>query len=104
MGSACPRRRTNRRWPKSRPIDAGHHDGGVEEIEGVPPQVTATPGMPERQAVGRRQARVREILHTLPPAAQEAIGDDLEGTHKYAPRINPVTRRPQGQAYEPIRT
>jgi phospholipid/cholesterol/gamma-HCH transport system ATP-binding protein len=36
-----------------------------------------------RQAVGRRQARVREIMHTLPPAAQEAIRDDLEGTHKY---------------------
>ena len=65
-------------------VDAGHHDGGVEEIEGVPPQISATPGMPERQAVGRRQARVREIMHTLPPAAQEAIRDDLEGTHKYA--------------------
>jgi phospholipid/cholesterol/gamma-HCH transport system ATP-binding protein len=65
-------------------IEAGHHDGGVEEIEGVPPQITATPGMPERQAVARRQARVREILHTLPPKAQEAIRDDLEGTHKYA--------------------
>ncbi len=64
-------------------VDAGHHDGGVEEIEGVPPQITATPGMPERQAVGRRQARVREIMHTLPPDAQEAIRDDLEGTHKY---------------------
>ena len=65
-------------------VDAGHHDGGVEEIEGVPPQITATPGMPERQAVGRRQARVREIMHTLPPDAQEAIRDDLEGTHKYS--------------------
>jgi phospholipid/cholesterol/gamma-HCH transport system ATP-binding protein len=64
-------------------FDAGHHDGGVEEIEGVPPQIQATPGMPERQAVHRRQARVRDILHTLPPAAQEAIRDDLEGTHKY---------------------
>jgi phospholipid/cholesterol/gamma-HCH transport system ATP-binding protein len=31
------------------------------------------------QAVGRRQARVREVLHTLPPAVQEAIRDDLEG-------------------------
>jgi phospholipid/cholesterol/gamma-HCH transport system ATP-binding protein len=40
--------------------------------------------MPVRQAVARRQARVREIMHTLPPAAQEAIRDDLEGTHKYA--------------------
>jgi len=65
-------------------IDAGHHDGGVEEIQGVPPQIVATPGMPERKAVARRRARVREILHTLPPKAQEAIRDDLEGTHKYA--------------------
>jgi phospholipid/cholesterol/gamma-HCH transport system ATP-binding protein len=64
--------------------DAGHHDGGVEEIEGVPPQIVATPGMPERKAVGRRQARVREIMSTLPLKAQEAIRDDLEGTHKYA--------------------
>jgi phospholipid/cholesterol/gamma-HCH transport system ATP-binding protein len=24
------------------------------------------------------------MMHTLPPAAQEAIRDDLEGTHKYA--------------------
>jgi phospholipid/cholesterol/gamma-HCH transport system ATP-binding protein len=43
----------------------------------------ATPGMPERKAVARRQARVREMMHTLPPAAQAAIMDDLEGTHKY---------------------
>ncbi|MFV0494296.1 ABC transporter ATP-binding protein [Mycobacterium sp.] len=63
-------------------LDAGQTDGGVEEIEGVPPQISATPGMPERKAVGRRQARVRAILHTLPPAAQTAILDDLEGTHK----------------------
>ncbi|TDO08738.1 hypothetical protein EV580_4767, partial [Mycobacterium sp. BK086] len=63
-------------------VDAGHHDGGVEEIEGVPPQLTVTPGMPERDAVRRRQERVRQILHTLPPAAQEAIRDDLDGTHK----------------------
>jgi phospholipid/cholesterol/gamma-HCH transport system ATP-binding protein len=25
---------------------------------------------------------VRQILHTLPPAAQAAILDDLEGTHR----------------------
>jgi phospholipid/cholesterol/gamma-HCH transport system ATP-binding protein len=62
-------------------IDSGHHHGGVDEIQGVPPQITATPGMPERQAVFRRQARVREIMHTLPPAAQEAIREDLDRTH-----------------------
>ena len=65
-------------------LAAGHGDGGVDEVEGVPPQIVASPGMPERKAVGRRQARVREILHTLPPAAQEAIRDELDGTHKYA--------------------
>src|SRR6201997_5484637 len=64
-------------------LDAGHHHGGVEEIEGVPPQISATPGMPERQAVNRRRARGREMLDTLPAAAQEAIRDALEGTHKY---------------------
>ncbi|MGB9249543.1 MAG: ABC transporter ATP-binding protein, partial [Mycobacterium sp.] len=37
------------------------------------PQILATPGMPERQAVARRQARVRENLHLLPKDAQEAI-------------------------------
>jgi len=63
-------------------LDAGQTDGGTEEIEGVPPQLVATPGMPERKAVGRRQARVRQILHTLPPKAQEAILDDLEGQHR----------------------
>ncbi|NDJ87601.1 ABC transporter ATP-binding protein [Mycolicibacter kumamotonensis] len=63
---------------------AGQSDGGVEEVFGVPPQLSATPGMPERKAVARRKARVREILHTLPPNAQAAIRDELEGTHKYA--------------------
>jgi phospholipid/cholesterol/gamma-HCH transport system ATP-binding protein len=64
-------------------LEAGHHDGGVGEIEGVPPQITATPGMPERKGIARRQARVREILHTLPKNARAAILDDLEGTHQY---------------------
>ena len=54
-------------------LEAGHVDGGVEEIEGVPPQILATPGMPERKAVARRQARVRENLHLLPKDAQAAI-------------------------------
>ena len=59
-------------------IEAGHSDGGVEEVAGVPPQVTATPGMPFRDAVRRRRERVASIMHTLPPAAQEAIREDLE--------------------------
>jgi phospholipid/cholesterol/gamma-HCH transport system ATP-binding protein len=49
----------------------------------VPPQIIATPGMPERKAVARRQARVRENLHLLPKDAQKAILDSLEGTQKY---------------------
>jgi phospholipid/cholesterol/gamma-HCH transport system ATP-binding protein len=61
---------------------AGQTDGAGDELVGVPPQLVATPGMPDRQAVHRRQARVRQILHTLPPAAQAAILDDLEGTHR----------------------
>src|SRR6201988_4398442 len=69
-------------------MDAGHHDGGVDEIEGVPPQITTTPGMPERKAVGRRQARVRENLHLLPKDAQKAILESLEsngsGRHRDA--------------------
>jgi phospholipid/cholesterol/gamma-HCH transport system ATP-binding protein len=64
-------------------IDAGHHDGGTEEIEGVPAQVHATPGLPVREAVARRQARVREIMHTLPLKAREAIRDDLEGHQRH---------------------
>jgi phospholipid/cholesterol/gamma-HCH transport system ATP-binding protein len=59
-------------------LEAGHVDGGVEEVEGVPPQILATPGMPERKAVARRQARVRENLHLLPKQAQEAILESFE--------------------------
>jgi phospholipid/cholesterol/gamma-HCH transport system ATP-binding protein len=36
--------------------------------------------MPERKAVQRRRARVREILHTLPPKAQQAILEELENS------------------------
>ncbi|MEZ0367315.1 ABC transporter ATP-binding protein, partial [Mycobacterium sp. pUA109] len=63
-------------------VDAGQHHGGVEEIVGVPPQLTTSPGMPERKGIARRRARVREILHTLPKDAQAAILDDLEGIHR----------------------
>ena len=58
-------------------VDAGHHHGGTEEVVGIIPQIRATPGMPERQAVGRRRERVRRILHTLPAGAQAAIGASL---------------------------
>src|SRR5690606_35893123 len=54
-------------------VDAGIQGGGVDDNEGIAPQMQATPGKPERQAVARRQERVRSILHTLAPAAQSAI-------------------------------
>jgi phospholipid/cholesterol/gamma-HCH transport system ATP-binding protein len=60
-------------------VDAGHSDGGTaEDVRGIVPQIQATPGLPERKAVGRRQARVREILHTLPEPAQRAIEESFE--------------------------
>jgi phospholipid/cholesterol/gamma-HCH transport system ATP-binding protein len=52
----------------------------------VPPQILATPGMPERKAVGRRQARVRENLHLLPKDAQEAILESLESDNNQPAR------------------
>jgi phospholipid/cholesterol/gamma-HCH transport system ATP-binding protein len=58
-------------------LEAGHHGGGVEELEGVPPQINATPGMPFRKAVKRRQDRVRQNLHLLPKNAQQAILESL---------------------------
>ncbi|MEE2061677.1 ABC transporter ATP-binding protein [Rhodococcus artemisiae] len=59
-------------------VDSGHHAGGVEDVEGIVPQMQATPGMPVRQAVARRQERVRSILYALPEAAQYAILQSLD--------------------------
>ncbi|OZF34262.1 hypothetical protein CH295_10445, partial [Rhodococcus sp. 14-2483-1-2] len=59
-------------------VDAGHHAGGVDDVEGIVPQMKATPGTPVRQAVGRRQERVRQIMHTLPHSAQVAIQESFE--------------------------
>jgi phospholipid/cholesterol/gamma-HCH transport system ATP-binding protein len=44
---------------------------------GVPPQLQPSDGLPERKAAARRQQRVLEMLHTLPPAAQTAIRTSL---------------------------
>ncbi|MDN5913765.1 MAG: ATP-binding cassette domain-containing protein [Pseudonocardia sp.] len=52
--------------------------GGLAGLPPLKPQLQASPGMPERQAVGRRQERVREMMHTLSPAAQEAIRANME--------------------------
>jgi phospholipid/cholesterol/gamma-HCH transport system ATP-binding protein len=46
------------------------------ELEGRPPmkpQLVASTGMPDRQAVHRRRERVEAMLHELPSSAQEAI-------------------------------
>ncbi|TQC48345.1 ABC transporter ATP-binding protein [Rhodococcus sp. WS4] len=59
-------------------VDAGHHAGGVDDVEGIVPQMKATPGMPFRQAVARRRERVRDIMHTLPENAQIAIQESFE--------------------------
>ncbi|WP_300605268.1 ABC transporter ATP-binding protein [Trebonia sp.] len=37
------------------------------------PQLEPSPGLPERQALRRRRARMLDMLATLPPRAQEAI-------------------------------
>jgi phospholipid/cholesterol/gamma-HCH transport system ATP-binding protein len=50
------------------------------ELAGLPPmkpQLEASPGLPERKAVARRRQRVLEMLHTLPPNAQQAIRDSF---------------------------
>jgi phospholipid/cholesterol/gamma-HCH transport system ATP-binding protein len=39
------------------------------------PQLEPSPGLPERQAVRRRRARMLDTLHTLPPRAREAIAE-----------------------------
>jgi len=64
-------------------VDAGHHAGGVDDVEGIVPQMKATPGMPFRQAVARRRERVRDILHTLPREARIAIQESLDETTDY---------------------
>jgi len=51
------------------------------ELEGLPPlkpQLQTSPGVGERRAVGRRRERVLQMLHTLPPAAQQAIRDSYD--------------------------
>jgi phospholipid/cholesterol/gamma-HCH transport system ATP-binding protein len=63
-------------------FEAGHHAGGVDEVIGVPPQLHPTPGLPKRAAAARRQQRVLDMLHTLPPAAQEAVRDALDQEHR----------------------
>ncbi|MDP9115925.1 MAG: ABC transporter ATP-binding protein [Actinomycetota bacterium] len=48
----------------------------------VPPQIQPSPGLPERKAAARRQARVMAMLHTLPPEAQKAVQEVLDQEHR----------------------
>jgi phospholipid/cholesterol/gamma-HCH transport system ATP-binding protein len=48
---------------------------------GVPAQIQPSAGLPERKAAKRRQQRVLDMLHTLPPRAQEAIREVLDQEH-----------------------
>ncbi|OZF40577.1 ABC transporter ATP-binding protein [Rhodococcus sp. 14-2483-1-1] len=59
-------------------MEAGHHLGGVDDIEGIMPQMEPTPGMPRRQAVDRRRERVRLIVDTLPTNARAAVMRSLD--------------------------
>ncbi len=52
-----------------------------EELSGLPPlkpQIKVSKGVPERKAVGRRQERVREMMHSLPENAQRAIQKSMD--------------------------
>ncbi len=70
-------------------LEAGHHDGGTEDIRGVVPQIQPTPGLPERTGARRRQDRVMRILHTLPPAAQEGIIESLTSEEQQRYNVRP---------------
>jgi phospholipid/cholesterol/gamma-HCH transport system ATP-binding protein len=52
-----------------------HGNGGNGQVQppALVPQLMPTAGLPERQAVGRRTARVLSMLATLPVPAREAI-------------------------------
>jgi phospholipid/cholesterol/gamma-HCH transport system ATP-binding protein len=77
-------------------VDAGHHDGGTEDVSGVVPQIQPTPGLPERGAVRRRKDRVMRIIHTLPREAQQGIIDSLtpEERDRYGIGVGAGTFRP----------
>ncbi|MFC7217704.1 ABC transporter ATP-binding protein [Streptomyces polyrhachis] len=48
----------------------------------IVPQLEPTAGLPARQAVHRRRERVLALLHTLPPAARDAITAQLRPTQQ----------------------
>ncbi|MFI7677745.1 ABC transporter ATP-binding protein [Actinophytocola sp. NPDC049390] len=87
-------------------VDAGHHDGGTDDVRGVVPQIQPTPGLGERTGVRRRLDRVMSIIHTLPPAAQQGIRDSLTeedraryGVHAGATAFRP-SPHPRGDGWQ----
>jgi phospholipid/cholesterol/gamma-HCH transport system ATP-binding protein len=48
-------------------------NGRAGGLPALVPQLTPSPGLPERLAVQRRMDRVLDLMHTLPAEAQEAI-------------------------------
>ncbi len=77
-------------------VEAGHHDGGTDDVRGVVPQIQPTPGLGERSAVRRRLDRVMSIIHTLPPAARQGIMDSLtdEDRARYGAHAGATAFRP----------
>ena len=76
------------------------------ELEGLPPlkpQLQPSTGVGERRAVGRRRERVLQMLHTLPPAAQQAIRESY--AHDDMPADMPADMRadpPTGPIPRPL--
>jgi phospholipid/cholesterol/gamma-HCH transport system ATP-binding protein len=68
------------------------------ELGGLPPlkpQLQPSTGVGERQAVGRRRQRVMQMMHTLPPAAQQAIYDSYaEDPLPDDPPTGPIAAQP----------
>ncbi len=52
---------------------------GHARLPELVPQLVPSAGLPERRAAHRRRARVMDLLHTLPEAAQHAITASLHG-------------------------
>jgi len=80
-------------------LEAGHVDAVSRRSRVFPRRSSRAPGMPERKAVGRRQARSARTCTCCRRNAQEAILESLEGTNNqsvrdYDSESRPAPRRP----------
>jgi phospholipid/cholesterol/gamma-HCH transport system ATP-binding protein len=75
-------------------------NGANAQLPALVPQLTPTPGLPERQAVGRRLSRVLSMLATLPVPAQQAILASLPPDQPDQPvsQGNDAPGEPRGEA------